>query len=175
MLRFAYVMTLLVVGADDARFPALTPDHELVTNVGSLRGYDHGEFGGGLWWCPRGGKCEAIAPPRDEHGATLSPNVLGIERLAHDQVLVTGGLAHLLIDEGWATVFSGDPPRWKREDVLLDGEPRRVCREAESVVIATTGSVYRAEPGKPITREVLGSLRLRLGWHSGARTCRDTR
>lgn len=108
-------------------------------------GFDHGEFGGSLWWCGEDGKnCRHVA---DE-------NVIALYEVS-DQVIVLSGLSHLSADYGKVLFINTHSlPRGIVNVELLDGQPiRHLIQSDGSIMVTTRNSLWAVEEkGDKVTR-----------------------
>jgi hypothetical protein len=94
---------------------------------GWLVGYDHGEFGGAVWWFS----------PDGRKSAKVSDNQVSAFFKIRGALVATGGVAHLGIDEGWILQLTQAPGgRWQAASILdLGDSPEAPVQESDSTLL----------------------------------------
>lgn len=120
---------------------------------GWLVGFDHGEWGGGLWWYSQNGRTSrqlrpspnAPAHPEDQLPAT---NVRGFALVGGD-VLVLMGRDHVTLRSGRVFRAVREGKRWTLAPVaVLDGSPDAWVVEGTDLLALTQTGLWRVAAGR---------------------------
>jgi len=139
---------------DEDREEMARPSVVHAVSGGYLVGYDHGEFGGGLYWFSADGRRHArLAPPAHVHSDWFPENVHAISE-HNGSFFVFQGVSHLSLRMGRVLKVRPSNNGWRVAVlVVLDATPEVVVEEPSgSWLMASTDGVSRITASGTVSR-----------------------
>jgi hypothetical protein len=118
-----------------------TAVESVLTPTGRLISFDHGEFGGEVWWEPSSGPRQLVAKENLRRFVQTTTGIWGL-----------AGLAHLTFNSGQLIKFEPTRTGWRAvRSASLGAAPRTFLRlGGDTLLVATFGPLLKVVPPKTV-------------------------